>query len=392
MKLPETRFATVGEDRIAYQVLGSGPFDLVFTSGQISHVDLDWEDPLLSRFLRRLASFSRLIVFNSRGSGLSDPRPQDGRKPCEHWNDELLAVMTAIQSETVAIVGWNDAGPLVLPFAARNPEKVSRLVLINTTARYSRTDGYPEGHAVEVVQQFINFAQKYWGTEKWALKVTPELAEDPAALRNAARMYRAIASPKAFAQIISTHLTLDARDALPNVKAPTLVMTRRDYPWVPVSHGRYIAERVPGARFIELPGSSATPYSDTSELVLDHIEEFLTGRCHSEESAGDGILSTFKRPDNALRCAKALILALAELGLQLKAGIHFGDIEQRENGHVSGVTVHIGARIASFAAPAEVLVSRTVRDILLGSPFHFEELGLHELRGIDETWMLYKAH
>lgn len=438
---PETRFATVGNDRIAYQVMGEGPRDLLFTSGQWGNVDLTWEEPAMARFFRRLASFSRLIQFNPRGSGMSDLRPRDGREVWEYWAEDLLAVMDTAGSETVAMVGFLDAGPLALQFAADHPERVSALVLVNTHARNAAAPDYPQGHPPAVLDKFLDSARKYWGTERWARTTNPSLANDPRTLRWHAKFMRAMASPKVIAESLENQMKMDARSVLSSIRAPTLVMSRRNYGWVPVAQGRYIAEHVAGARFMELAGSDATPFYETPDLILDHIEEFLTGvrrggeteralvavlftdivdstkraaelgdaawrqllDRHDEiqreqialfkgrlvDSAGDGTFATFDRPDRAVECAKTLHAALASAGVHIRAGIHFGDVELRDDGRVGGMTVHIGARVLALATASELLVSRTVRDILLGSRYRFEERGQHTLKGVPGEWRLY---
>jgi class 3 adenylate cyclase/esterase/lipase len=438
---PETHFATAGGDRVAYQVMGDGPRDIVCTYGQWGHVDLDWDDPNLARFLKRLASFGRLIRFNMRGTGLSDPRPHDGREVWEHWAEDLLAVMDATGSRASAIVGWADAGVLALPFAAKYPERVSALVLFNTSARYSVAPDYPEGLPSEVGQQLIEFVRRTWGTDEYALAIMPSLRGDAQGLRSINRILRAMATPKAVAEGFANFLNCDARTALAAIRAPTLVMARDNYEFLPVRHGKYLAEHIANARFVQLPGTDFGPYSQAPDEILDQIEEFLTGVRHGGEperallsvlftdivdstkraaelgdtawralldrhdkiqheqiglfkgrlidSAGDGTFVTFDRPDRAVQCAQALVRELGGAGLRVRAGVHFGDVELREDGRVGGLTVHVGARVAQLAAPTEVLVSRTVRDILMGSRFTFEERGVHQLKGLPGEWSVY---
>jgi class 3 adenylate cyclase len=439
--IPETRFATVGDDRVAYQVMGDGPRDLIFSEGQWSHLDLCWEIPAMAHFFRRLASFSRLIRFDMRGTGLSDPRPAPARDVQRHWAEDAMAVLRACRSSVAAIAGFNDIGPLALPFAAAYPEHVSGLVLINTTARYSAAPDYPEGHQRGPLDEFVYFGRKHWGTERFVRATQPARAEDPHTLRQLAKLYRAMASPRIYAEGLENHLHMDARGSLSEVRAPTLVMARRNYRFVPVPHSRYIAAHVEGAQFIELPGSEVSPYWESSDLILDHIEEFLTGvrrggeperalvavlftdivdstkraaelgdkawrallDRHDEiqreqiglfkgrivDSAGDGTFATFDRPDRALECARALLEALSKLGMPIRAGIHFGDVELRDDGRVGGMTVHIGARVLAQAKPGEVLVSHTVQGILLGSRHHFSARGTHALKGVPGEWPLY---
>ena len=441
MTPPETRFANVGNDRVAYQVLGEGPRDLVFTAGQWGHIDLDWEEPTIARFYRRLASFSRLIRFNARGSGLSDPRPRDGRESWHHWMDDLLAVMNAAGSSTTAIAGFIDSGPLALQFAAAHPQRISALVLVNATACGAAAPDYPEGHPPEVMGQFLEFSRKYYGTERWARASNPSLAGDERALRWVAKWQRASGTPKALAENFENQQNMDARPALSRIRAPTLVMLRSHYRWVPVPQSRYVAEHIADARLVELPGTDSLPFWETPDLILDNIEKFLTGMRHGGapdralvavlftdvvdstqraaelgdaawrtlldrhdeiqreqialfkgrlvDSSGDGTLATFDRPDRAIECARALHSALASLNVRVRAGIHFGDVELRGDGRVGGMTVHLGARVSALAGPGEIIVSRTVRDILLGSRFCFDERDTCDLKGVPGRWTVY---
>lgn len=438
---PETRYAILGNDRVAYQILGDGPRDLVATPGQWGHVDLDWEDPATARFYRRLASFSRLIRFDRRGSGLSDPRPDDGREVWQHWSEDLLAVMDAAGSRSAAILAWIDGGQLALQFAASFPERVTGLVLLNAAARYAAAPDYPEGAAPEAIDQFLEFTRKHYGTERWARASNPSLADDERTRRWYARYLRATASPKASAESFVNQQKMDARPFLPSIRAPTLVMARRSYRWVPVQQARYLAEHIPGAQLVELPGSDSHPFWETPDLILDHIEEFLTGVRQSgapermlvavlftdivgsteraaavgdaawralldrhdavlreqvglfggkvADHAGDGSLSTFENPRRAIDCALALHGALRSIGIAIRVGIHFGEVERRESGGVGGVTVHVGARVMACAGAGEVLASRTLRDILIGSAYEFEDHGVHEFKGVPDRWQLY---
>lgn len=441
MVQPETRYTTVGGDRVAYQVLGEGPHDLVLTMGQWGHVDLDWEEPAIARFFRRLASFSRLIRFNARGSGLSDPHPGDCREPWEHWMEDLLAVMNASGSNTAAIVGFIDGGCLATQFAAAHQERVSALVLINGWARITATPDYPEGQSRGAVDQFLEFTRKYYGTERWVRASNPSLTGDERALRWVAKWNRAMGSPRAFVESFDNQQRMDARPVLSRIRAPTLVMTRRNYLWATVPQGRHMAEHIARARFVELPGSDSAPFWETPDLILDQIEEFVTGQRHGGEPdrmlttvlftdivgsteqaaklgdaawrvlldrhdqllreqvglfggkvadrSGDGSLSTFENPRRAIGCALALHEALADIGIEVRAGVHFGEVEKRSDGGVGGVNVHVGARVMALAGSGEVLVSRTVRDILSGSRFEFQDRGTHELKGVPDRWQVY---
>ena len=441
MTQPETRYTSVGNDRIAYQVVGQGPRDLVATAGQWGHVDLDWEDPSIARFHRRLASFSRLIRFDPRGTGLSDPRPSDGREVWQHWSEDLCAAMDACGSQSAAILAWLDGGMLALHFAAAFPDRVRSLVLINVAARYSAGPDYPEGTPPEAIDQFLEFTRRYYGTERWARASNPSLSGDERVLRWYAKYMRATASPKASAEGFANQQKLDVRPILSSIRVPALVMVRSNYRWVSLAQSRYVAEHVSGAQFLELPGADSTPFWETPDLPLDHIEEFLTGVRRGGEpermlvallfsdvvgstaraaelgdgawralldrhdhmlrqqvgmfagkvvnQAGDGSLSTFENPRRAIDCALALRDASRDLGIQSRIGIHFGEVERREEGEVGGVSAHVGAPVMAVAGAGEVLVSRTLRDILIGSHYEFADRGMHDLKGVPDRWQLY---
>jgi pimeloyl-ACP methyl ester carboxylesterase len=443
MTQAETRYTSVRGDRIAYQVLGQGPRDLVTTAGQWGHVDLDWEDPATARFYRRLASFGRLIRFDPRGTGLSDPRPSDGREVWEHWSEDLAAALDACGSGSAAICAWIDGGMLALHFAATSPDRVRGLVLMNVSARYPAAPDYPEGASPEAIEQFLEFSRRHYGTERWARASNPSLAGDERLLRWYAKMLRSTASPKASAEGFTNQQKLDVRPILPSIRVPTLVMGRSNNRWVPAVQARYVADHIPGARFVELPGGDSAPFWETPDLILDHIEEFLTGVRHGGEpermlvallfsdivgstsraaelgdgawralldqhdhilreqvglfagrvvnQTGDGSLSTFESPRRAIECALTLRDAWRHLGIDSRIGIHFGEVERREGDEVGGVGVHVGARVMAAAGAGEVLVSRTVRDILMGSRYEFADHGTHEFKGVPDQWQLYAA-
>lgn len=437
MSQPETRYTTLGSNRIAFQVLGEGPRDLVATNGQWGHIDLDWEDPSVARFYRRLASFSRLIRFDPRGSGLSDPRPSNGRELWQHWSEDSLAAMDATGSRSAAILAWIDGGTLALHLAATFPERIRALVLITPWARTMAAPDYPEGHPPEAIAQFLEFTRKHYGTEKWSRAGNPSLANDERACRRNAKFYRATASPKAAAEGLANQQKMDARPILASIRTPTLVLARRNYRWTPLPQSRYVAEHIPGARFVEIPGADGAPFWETPDLILDHIEEFLTGVRHGGEPermlvallltdivgstesaaklgdaawralldrhdgilreqaglfggsvadhAGDGSLSTFVNPRRAIDCAHALRNGWRGAGIEARLGVHFGEVERREDGGIGGLCVHVGARVMACARAGEVLVSRTLRDILIGSRYEFSDRGIHELRAFQTS-------
>lgn len=441
MQLPETRFATVGNDRVAYQVMGEGPRDLVHTIGLWSQVDVVLEDPATLRYLKRLASFSRLLWFDSRGSGLSDPRPADGRPIWEHWSEDLLAVLDAVGSQKPAIMGMTDAGLLAPLFVAAHPQRCSALVLFNATARPMAAPDYPIGFTPEQSQRFEKFLSGTWGSEKWVDWWAPSAAQNDALRRWMAHWCRIQAPPRTAVANMREVAQIDTRQVLPEIRVPTLVMTRREFRMWPIAHGRYLAEHIPSARFVELPGSDGLPMWETTDEILDLVEEFLTGarrggvpermlatvlftdivdstqraaelgdaawrqlldrhdravreqiglhRGKLVDSAGDGTLATFTHPDQAIECALALHRAVAKLGVGIRIGLHTGTVELRDDGRVGGMAVHIGARVMAAAKAGEVLASRTVHDVLIGSHHAFEERGEHELKGVPGRWPLY---
>jgi class 3 adenylate cyclase len=440
---PETQFATVGNDRVAYQVVGEGPRDLVYTTGFWSHLDIEWEDPGMARFFRRLASFSRLIRFDRRGAGLSD-RPSDaGSSEVEHWLQDCAAVLDAVGSTAATILGMStvDIGALAVHFVDRHPYRCSGLVLVNTTACWGAKPGYPEGLAREAIQEFKDFTLRTFGTLEFATRYAPSQVKNQSFVRWLAKLNRSMASPRALVENMDTWRQLDCRALLPRVGVPTLVIARGRFPYVPVAQTRYLAEQIPGARYVELPDPDARAAGKPRDALHELIEEFVTGRRHGGEaertvatvlftdiagstqraaqlgdaawrhildrhdqlvrqqvslhrgrfieSSGDGTLATFESPSRAIDCALALHEATRPLGISLRAGLHTGEVELRDDGRVGGLAVHFGARVMGTAQPGEVLVSHTVHGILMGSRHAFAERGVYELKGVPGKWQLY---
>lgn len=437
---PETRFAQSGEDRIAYQVVGDGPIDLVVSAGSFSNIDVLWEEPSAEQLLLRLASFSRLILFDRRGAGVSDPLPLDAPPNWETWVDDLLAVMDSAGSERAAIFAAIDGIYLAIPFAATYPERTVALVLVNGSAKYVADDDYPEGWAPEVAEQLVNMAFENFGTERLAALTYADRAGDERFIRWYAKYLRACSTPRAFRTFTRQLMAADIRPLLQMVRVPTLVMHRGGYMFVPVAQGRYMAEHIPGARFVELSGSGNVFFLRPDE-VADPIEEFLTGvrrgpdpdralatvmftdivgstdraaelgdrrwrelldahdrtvRGHLERfngrlvnTTGDGVLATFDGPGRAIRCALDLQGRLREFGVDIRTGLHTGEVELRDDGNIGGIAVHIASRIMDKAGPSEVLVSRTVKDLVAGSTFKFDDRGAHALKGVPEEWQLF---
>jgi class 3 adenylate cyclase len=437
---PETRYARLGADRVAYQVLGEGPPDLVMTTGNYSHVDMVWEDPGIALFLRTLASFSRLIVFDRRGTGASDPLPPGALPPWEAYAQDLTAVLDAVGSQQAALLAQLDASPMALFFAGTRPERTGALILVNAAAKFQADDDYPIGVPAAVAEALLAQFDQLWGTEAMAAMFAPSRAGDQRFCRWFARFQRAIASPRVVQAFLRANLEMDARPILPLIQAPTLVLHRRDYQFIPLANGRYLAEHLPGARLVELAGTEQSLFWETPQLALDHIERFLTGvrrvapptrilatvvftdivgstqqagelgdrrwrellNVHDEltgrlveefggrlvKTTGDGILATFDGPGRAIHCAVALKEELAGIGVQLRAGLHTGEVEVRDD-DVGGIAVHVAARVMAAAKPDEILVSRTVRDLAAGADITLEDRGMYLLKGIDGDWQLH---
>jgi class 3 adenylate cyclase len=429
----------VGDSFIAYQVLGDGPIDVVYDAGWIGHLEAQWDYPALARFLTRLASFSRLICLDHRGHGLSDPVDVDDMT-LEQWMEDVHVVMDAAGSERAALVGAPEGGPMAILHAATYPERTSALVLINTAATMIRSDDYPWGLPPDAAEKHVNEWQKaYWDDQSTELMIG-SLTSDEDDRERVGRMARYAMSPgrsKRFARVV---MDTDVRDVLSAVRVPTLVLHRAANRYRRVGHGRYLAQAIPDARYVELPGHEHWPQSGDQDALLDEIEEFLTGvrpiieadrvlatvlftdiavstervaalgdkrwrelldrhdaivdselarhRGRKVNPTGDGFLATFDGPARAIRCAVAIRDSVRPIGLDVRAGIHTGEIELRDE-DVAGIAVHIGQRVQAVAQPNEVLVSRTVTDLVAGSGLSFTSRGDHVLRGVPGTWQLY---
>ena len=437
---PETTYAWLGRDRIAYQVLGQGPPDLVMTGASLGHLDIVWEDPGLALFLRSLASFSRLILFNRRGTGASDPLPPDPLPPWESYGEELAAVLDAVGSQRTAILAELDAAAIF--FAGTRPERTSALILVHTSAKGVASPDYPIGVPPEAAEALLTQFDQLWGTEAMAAMLVPSRAEDARFRRWFAKAQRTSLNPRAAQPYLRAMMDVDVRSILPLVQAPTLILHRRDVQSFSVEQGRYLTEHIPEARLVELPGADATLAWEAPELALDLIQQFLTGvhrpiepnrvlatvlfsdivastkqasqlgdrrwrellNVHDElarrlveefggrlvKTTGDGLLATFDGPGRAIRCAAALRDELGGISVQLRVGLHTGEVELRD-GDVGGIAVHIAARVMAAAGPGEILTSKTVRDLIVGSDIVLDDRGTHPLRGVEGTWQLFEV-
>jgi class 3 adenylate cyclase len=438
-EIPETKYVAVGEADVAYQVLGDGPFDLLFFSG-LGQIDLQWSYPPWATQLARLATFSRLVLFDRRGTGASDG-VLHAAPTWEDWTDDMAAVLDAAGSERAAIVAFIDGGPTAVLFAAMRPERVSALVLGNTTARFMVDDDYPVGMSPEFVDAGMKMIRRTWGTPDFVRAFAG--ANDPEEVRWLTMYFRAAATPRtAAAQYRYMIERLDVRRALPLLQAPTLVLHNSGNSIVPVEHGRYLADQVAGAKFVELPGQGVGMTSQNAALIIDEIEEFLTGvrpavevdrilttvlftdivgstqravslgdkrwralldahdravrdqlrrfRGREIKTTGDGFLASFDGPARAIRCARAISEAGRELGIELRAGLHTGECEVRGD-DLGGVAVHIAARVGAVAGPGQVFVSTMVKDLVAGSGIEFADRGEHQLKGLPGSWRLFSV-
>jgi len=435
----EIRYADSGELQIAYGVLGEGDLDVVFAFDWASNLELIWQHPTVERFLRRLASFSRLILFDTRGMGLSDP--VERASPPEEWMDDVRAVMDAVGSERAAIVGHGHGGQLGMLFAASHPERTHALVTINAFARLARDADYPAGMPDSVQRVFLEGIRDGWGTGAALPIIAPDLAGDEQATRWWAVVERASGSPRRAAMKQQLVFDTDVRRVLSTIAVPTLVVQSAGNHFVVAPHGRYLAEHIPGARYLELPGGGHWPWASPDAMpTMDAIEEFLTGtrsnlgtervlatvaftdivdstriaaelgdrrwrellethdsvarreidaaRGRLVKTTGDGLLATFDGPARAIRAVRALEQTLAPLGLGIRGGLHAGEVEVRGE-DIGGIAVHIGSRVAALAHPGEVLVSSTVKDLVAGSGLRFEDRGAHALKGVPGEWRLF---
>lgn len=440
MEVPETCFARVGDDRIAYQVFGAGPVDLVYVVGTTATIDLLWDWPPCAHFLRRLGSFARVLMFDRRGAGASDRATRTGLTIWEHWADDIRAVLDTAGSERAAIFASSDSGPSAILFAATAPERTRALVLSCTTARFAVDDDYRFGMSLDEVNAAHAYMPQIWGTEEMAMFAGPTAAQDPAFRRWAAKMQRAAYNSQDLLPALRTAIAADVREILPTVRTPALVIHRKEFRYPPLPHGRYLAEYLPDARMLVLPGDDATDHLLPDEAIQE-IETFLTGvsaqattsdrtlaavlytdivgsteraadlgdrrwsvlldshdtiargvveQCDGRlvKLTGDGVLATFDGPGRALLCAQALRDALRTLAVEIRTGIHTGEIETRGD-DISGIGVHVAARVMEHARPGEILVSSSVPLLMVGSKVNFEPRGEWALKGIPGEWPLF---
>jgi class 3 adenylate cyclase/alpha-beta hydrolase superfamily lysophospholipase len=439
-EVPETQYAKVGNVHIAYQVVGSGPIDLVLIPEWFTHVEAAWDVAPLARTLRRLGSFSRLILFDKGGSGLSDPVSLIELPSLEVWIEEVQAVMDAAESEQAAVLAEGGGGPMAITFAATHPERVSALVLANSFARITRGPDYPFGLPINDLVRFPGWLKGAWGTGR-TLPVTAPSAPTQGPVHDAyRRLERVSASPGTVEAIMTMVLELDVSPVLPTIVAPTLVINRCEDRVVPAEHGRYLAEHIPSAQYVEVPGEDHHYFFGDADALNDEVQEFLTGvrppeepdrvlatllfvdvvdstqravqagdrRWHSVlddlhallrrqaerfrgrvlKGTGDGALVMFDGPARAIQSASATAESVRGLDLEVRCGLHTGEVELLHT-DVGGYAVNLAARVVDEAKPGEVLVSRTVVDLVKGSGLRFEDRGTRSLKGVPEEWQLF---
>lgn len=437
---PETKYAKSGDLNIAYQVVGDGPIDLVFVPGWVSNIEYSWEHPSYAKFYNRLASFSRLILFDKRGTGLSD-RVADSELPTlEQRMDDVRAVLDKVDSERSVVFGFSEGGNMSVLFAATYPERTIALITFGIFASRIWSEDYPWAPKLEERKKWLDSLEEKWGGPVDIETLAPSAAHDKRFRDWWATYLRRSVSPKAAVAIGNMNSSIDIRNILSTVRVPTLILHRSGDKEANIEEGYYIRDRIPGAKFIELEGEDHFPIVGDFDSILNEVEEFITGvrptqdpdrilatvvftdivgstdlieelgdrkwknlledhrllirkrlrefRGNEIETIGDGFLATFDGPARAIKCASAIIESMEELGIELRVGVHTGECEILEDG-IAGIAVHIAARVASKSNAGELVVSRTVKDLVAGSGIKFEDRGYHSLKGIDEKWHLF---
>jgi class 3 adenylate cyclase len=438
-----TRYTRTAEGTyLAYQVSGDGPIDLVLPITGSAAIELIWDEPEVCQFISRLASFSRLITFDPRGFG-SSGRLDAGAVPAvQAWKDDIGAVMDAVGTDSAAFLSWGESTGATMFFAATYPERVQSLVLVNAYARYARDEATPWGLSADLIPAYVSAIEEIWGTGACTETLAPSMVQTEKARRHWGRVERLTASPDVLAESTRAVMDSDVTSVLSTIQAPTLVISRRGDRHVRFEHGRAVASRIPDAHFVALAGNDHLPFAGRSEEILNEIQQFLTGTTpmpvldrvlvtvlftdivgsteyvaqqgdrHWRDSlnrydysvqhqlerfrgrlintTGDGTLATFDGPARAIECARAIAEAVKGIGLDLRAGLHTGEVELRGQ-DVAGMAVHIAARVSAMAVAGEVLVSRTVTDLVAGSGIGFEDRGEYQLKGVPGSWQLFSV-
>jgi class 3 adenylate cyclase/pimeloyl-ACP methyl ester carboxylesterase len=440
VEIPETHYAKTDDGlSIAYQTLGDGPTDIVLVTS-VSGVDVMWEEPSLAHVLHRLARMGRLICFDARGFGGSDPVPLGALPTPEAWTEDLRAVLDAVGSTTANLV-FNGPGAFVgMMFAATYPERTTALVLIQATARVLPAEDDPLGGPPDLIEMFVQWVERGFGTGANVAAFAPSRAGDEAFCRWFARSERVSLTPATWGAVMRWFVNLDMRSVLPSIRVPTLVIRREDDQLSSIDGAHYLVDHIPDARLVVVPGTDFFFFTQGADEIVDHIEEFITGapplreadralatvlftdivgstdhatrlgdkrwtdllnrhdelvsrelerhRGRKVNPTGDGILATFDGPARAVRCAQAICSAVRPLGIEVRAGLHTGEVEHRGE-DIGGIAVHIGQRVSALAGAGEVLVSRTVTDLVAGSGIEFEDRGEQELKGVPGKWSVY---
>ena len=445
MKIPHVNYIKNGEFHIAYQVIGEGPIDLVLVPGWISHLEMAWEQPLLAHSFYHLASFSRLILLDKRGTGLSDRVSETNLPTLEERMEDLHAVLDAVGSSHAVLFGISEGGPLCMLFAATYPERCAALIVYGSWARALKAPDYDWGFDPTEFESFLTSFEPHWGEGTAVNIVAPSLAHDEHFCAWWARYERMAASPGTASGLLRIAFEGDVRNVLPAISVPTLVLHRAHDSFVDVRHGRYISEHIRDARYVELEGVDHFPMGGDSNAIDKEVERFLVNligvtrgpnpdrvlstvlftdivestkhaaikgdekwkeliaihdnhirieldrfRGKEIKTMGDGFLATFDGPGRAISCAHAIRMSLRTLGFEIRSGLHTGEIELMEN-DIAGIAVSIGARVEALARPGEVLVSSTVKDLVVGSGIEFVDRGMHVLKGVPGEWHLYAA-
>jgi len=441
VNIPETKFAMNGDLAVGYQIFGEGPRDLLIMPNFFSNVDSNWDIPEIRRWLEEIATFARVMFFDQPGTGVSDPISLDSPPSLEQWIDSARVVLDASGSNEAVVTGLGSAVPTVALFAATYPARVSGFIAMDGYARIGWAEDYPFGNPPDVQQDMLEGIARVWGTGDLQHSINWDMPWNEEVRRLWARYERQAANPQIVRQMLRFVSELDVRGVLPLIRCPSLVLHHAENVGFPVEHGRYLAEHIPDAKLVELPGRNAYPFFNDWREVVDEIRVFMTGtrgqasdddrmlatvlftdivdstrraaevgdrrwhelldahdaivrsqlgrfRGHEVQNVGDGFLATFDGPQRAIRCAVAIRESLRSLGLEVRAGLHAGECERRGD-DVGGIAVHIGARVAAEAGPSEVLVSSTVKDLVVGSGISFDTRGSHELKGVPGEWRLY---
>jgi class 3 adenylate cyclase/pimeloyl-ACP methyl ester carboxylesterase len=441
MNFPETKYAMNGDLAVAYQVFGEGPRDVVFTSNFLSNVDAHWEVPEIRRWWEGMGTFARIIIFDQPGAGVSDPISLDSPPTLEQWVDSVRVVMDAAGSSEAVITAFDGGVTSAVLFAATYPTRTSGLVLQDGAARLAAADDYPFGLSPDPLDRFLDAINALWGTGELQHALNPDMPWNEEIRKMWARVERLGASPRVAQQMMRLGSVWDVREILPSIRCPTLVIHHADSRAYPLGHGQYLAEHIPNAKLVVVPGRNAYPLFDDWRAIIDEVQEFVTGtrgdsvdedrmlatvlftdivdstqlaaekgdsqwralldahdaivrsqlgrfRGREVKTVGDGFLATFDGPQRAIKCALAIRETVRPLGIEVRAGLHTGECEIRGE-DVGGIAVHIGARVASEAGPSEVLVSSTVKDLVVGSGIVFEDRGARALKGVPDEWRLF---